>query len=160
MATCKTEYVCSSNPFIIQDTWVANTHQIFFYKKREFRFSTKFLGIHSDLVENVPLFNEFIGAQRTKASAAVLSLGDIKGIFERWTIGAVFSPSWPGRGEVASNSPVKCDGAFVVDIRGTSILGEVRNVWISRATRHLLCSKSHDFLAIFVLAHSKINQIA
>ena len=41
--------------------------------------------------------------------------------------------------------------------RGTSILGEVRNVEISRATQQLLCSKSHDFLAVFALAHSKIN---
>ena len=40
------------------------------------------------------------------------------------------------------------------------ILGEMRNVWISRATQQLLCSKSHDFLAVFALAHSKINQIA
>ena len=117
VAACKIEYLCSLIPFIIQNTWVANTRPPkFLPKKREFRFSTKFLGIHSDLVENLPLFDEFIGAQRTKASAAVLSLGDIKGIFERWTIGTVFSPSWPGRGEVASNSPVKCDGAFVVDM--------------------------------------------
>ena len=47
-----------------------------------------------------------------------------------------------------------------VSPRGTSILGEVRNVEISRVTQQLLCSKSHDFLAIFALAHSKINQIA
>ena len=33
--------------------------------------------------------------------------------------------------------------------RGTSILGEVRNVEISRITQQLLCSKSHDFLALF-----------
>ena len=44
--------------------------------------------------------------------------------------------------------------------RGTSILGEVRNVEISGATQQLLCSKSHDFQAVFALAHSKINQIA
>ena len=44
--------------------------------------------------------------------------------------------------------------------RGISILGEVRNVEISRVTQQLLCSKSHDFLAIFDLTHSKINQIA
>ena len=45
--------------------------------------------------------------------------------------------------------------------RGTSIiLGEVRNVEIPGPTQQLLCSKSHDFLAIFPLAHSKINQIA
>ena len=43
---------------------------------------------------------------------------------------------------------------------GTSILGEVRNVEISRATQQLLCSKSHDFLAVFALTHSKIYQIA
>jgi uncharacterized membrane protein len=43
---------------------------------------------------------------------------------------------------------------------GTSILGEVRNVEISRATQQLLCSKSDDFLAVFTLAHSIINQIA
>ena len=39
-------------------------------------------------------------------------------------------------------------------IRGISILGEVRNVAISRATQQ------HNFLAVFALAHSKINQIA
>ena len=44
--------------------------------------------------------------------------------------------------------------------RGISISGEVRNAEISRVTQQLLCSKSHDFLAIFALAHSKINQIA
>ena len=44
--------------------------------------------------------------------------------------------------------------------RGISILAEVRNVEISRVTQQLLYSKSHDFLAIFALAHSKINQIA
>ena len=44
--------------------------------------------------------------------------------------------------------------------RGTSIQGEVRNVEIPGATQQLLCSKSHDFLAIFDLAHSKINQTA
>ena len=38
-----------------------------------------------------------------------------------------------------------------VRIRGTSILGEVRNVEISRATQQLLCSKSDDFLAVFAL---------
>ena len=47
-----------------------------------------------------------------------------------------------------------------VATRGISIQGEVRNVAISRATQQLLCSRSHDFLAIFALAHSKINQIA
>jgi hypothetical protein len=36
----------------------------------------------------------------------------------------------------------------------------VRNVEISRVTQQLLCSKSNDFLAVFALAHSKINQIA
>ena len=44
--------------------------------------------------------------------------------------------------------------------KGISIQGEVRHVGISRATQQLLCSKSHAFLAIFALAHSKINQIA
>ena len=44
--------------------------------------------------------------------------------------------------------------------RGTSILGEVRHVEIWGVTQQLLCSKSHDFLAIFALAHSKINHIA
>ena len=44
-------------------------------------------------------------------------------------------------------------------VRGTSILGEVRNVEISRVTQQLLCSKYHD-LAVFALAHSKITQIA
>ena len=45
-------------------------------------------------------------------------------------------------------------------IRGTSILGEVCNVEISRVTQQLLCRKSHDFQAVFALAHSNINQIA
>ena len=49
---------------------------------------------------------------------------------------------------------------IIAHCRGTSILGEVRNVEISRATQQLLCSKSHDFLAVFALAHSKINQIS
>ena len=44
--------------------------------------------------------------------------------------------------------------------RGTSILGEVRNVESSRATQQLLNGKSHDFSSLFPLAHSKINQIA
>ena len=44
--------------------------------------------------------------------------------------------------------------------RGTSILGEVRIVEISGVTQQLICGKSHDFLAAFALAHSKINQIA
>ena len=47
----------------------------------------------------------------------------------------------------------------VTHTRGTSILGEVRNVEIPGPTQQLLCSKYHDFLAIFALAHSKINQI-
>ena len=47
-----------------------------------------------------------------------------------------------------------------IGTRGTSILGEVCNVEISGVTQQLLCSKSHDFLALFALAHSKINQIA
>jgi hypothetical protein len=44
--------------------------------------------------------------------------------------------------------------------RSTSILGEVRNVEIPGPTQQLLCSKYHDFLAVFPLAHSKINQIS
>ena len=47
-----------------------------------------------------------------------------------------------------------------IEYRGTSILGEVRNVEIPGPTQQLLCSKSHDFPAVFALAHSKINQIA
>ena len=47
-----------------------------------------------------------------------------------------------------------------ISSRGTSILGEVRNVEISRVTQQLICSKSHDFLAVFAQPHSKINQIA
>ena len=35
--------------------------------------------------------------------------------------------------------------------RGTSILEEVSNVEISGPTQQLLCSKYHDFLAIFAL---------
>ena len=58
--------------------------------------------------------------------------------------------------EVGNNK----DAWRLEEIRGISILGEVRNVEISRVTQQLLCSKSHDFLAIFALAHSKINQIA
>ena len=42
----------------------------------------------------------------------------------------------------------------------TSILREVRNIEIQGVTQQLLNGKSHDFLAIFALAHSKINQIA
>ena len=41
--------------------------------------------------------------------------------------------------------------------RGTSILGEVFNLWISRATQQLLCSKSHDFLAAFALKSIKLH---
>ena len=48
----------------------------------------------------------------------------------------------------------------LVGTRGISIQGEVRNARKKRVTQQLLCSKSHDFLAIFDLAHSKINQIA
>jgi hypothetical protein len=40
------------------------------------------------------------------------------------------------------------------------MLGEVRNSEISGATPYVLCSKYHDFLAIFALAQSKIIQIA
>ena len=56
--------------------------------------------------------------------------------------------------------PCELHGGLAM-IRGTSILGgEVRNVEISRTTQQLLHGKSHDFLAVFALAHSKINQIA
>ena len=44
--------------------------------------------------------------------------------------------------------------------RGTSILGEVCDVELPGPTHQLLNGKSHDFLAIFAPAHSKINQIA
>ena len=44
--------------------------------------------------------------------------------------------------------------------RGASILGEVRNVELPGATQQLLNGKPHDFLAVFPLGHSKINQIA
>ena len=40
---------------------------------------------------------------------------------------------------------------YAVSTRGTSILGEMRNVEISRVTQQLLCSKSHDFLFFFAL---------
>ena len=53
-----------------------------------------------------------------------------------------------------------CDFKDEVPARGTSILGEVRNVEIPGPTQQLLNGKSHDFLAIFALAYSKINQIA
>ena len=36
----------------------------------------------------------------------------------------------------------------------------MHNVEISGPTQQILCSKYHDFLAVFTLAHSKINQIA
>ena len=49
---------------------------------------------------------------------------------------------------------------YIAQTRGTSIPGDVRNVEISRVTQQFLCSKSHDFLAVFALGHSKINQIA
>ena len=49
---------------------------------------------------------------------------------------------------------------FFIDSTPVYYLGEVRNVELSRVTQQLLCSKCHDFLAIFALAHSKINQIA
>ena len=55
---------------------------------------------------------------------------------------------------------LKVDIDKYVVTRGISILGEVRNVAISRPTQQLLWYKFHDFLAIFALAHSKINQIA
>ena len=46
------------------------------------------------------------------------------------------------------------------DTPKSSILGEVRNVEIPGPSQQLLCSKYHDFLAVFLLAHSKINQIS
>ena len=48
----------------------------------------------------------------------------------------------------------------IVRTRGTSIIGEVHNVEIPGPTQQLLCSKYHDYLAVFSLAHPKINQIA
>ena len=45
----------------------------------------------------------------------------------------------------------------LIHTRGISILGEVRNVAISRPTQQLLWYKFHDFLAVFALAYSKIN---
>ena len=44
----------------------------------------------------------------------------------------------------------------MVRTRSTSILGR----GVQSVTQQLLCSKSHDFLAIFAVVHSKINQIA
>ena len=38
------------------------------------------------------------------------------------------------------------DIKLYVGTRDISILGEVRNLEISRVTQQLLCSKSHDFL--------------
>ena len=52
---------------------------------------------------------------------------------------------------------LKVEGKHI-EIRKSAI--EVRNVEIPGPTQQLLCSKYHDFLAIFALAHSKINQIA
>ena len=40
----------------------------------------------------------------------------------------------------------------LIHTRGISILGEVRNVAISRPTQQLLWYKFHDFLAVFALA--------
>ena len=45
----------------------------------------------------------------------------------------------------------------MVRTRSTSILG---SRGVQSVTQQLLCSKSYDFLAVFALAHSKINQIA
>ena len=58
-----------------------------------------------------------------------------------------------------SSSPTNKSAATAVAARGTSILGEVRNVEISRATQQPLNGKSHDFLVVVALAHSKINQL-
>jgi hypothetical protein len=58
----------------------------------------------------------------------------------------------PTRGADYAHNITACPPGFenlTVSLRGNSILEEV-----------LLCSKSHDFLAVFALAHSKINQIA
>ena len=54
-----------------------------------------------------------------------------------WAQGNVFSPS--------TTSP-RYGGS-----RGTSILGEVRNVEISGATQQLLCSKYHDFIKKYAI---------
>ena len=59
-----------------------------------------------------------------------------------------------------SFSPYKSFSIKYIVTRGTSILGEVHNVEIPGPSQQLLCSKYHDFLATFPLAHSKINQIA
>ena len=64
-----------------------------------------------------------------------------------------------GGGGQGSHAPPP-DFSRSVNPRGTSIQGEVRNVEKKRVTQQLLCSKSHDFLAVFALAHSKINKIA
>ena len=65
--------------------------------------------------------------------------------------------SFNGNGDVSVNYSAPGQGNTT---RGTSILGEVRNEEKKRVTQQLLCSKSHDFLAVFALAHSKINKIA
>ena len=52
---------------------------------------------------------------------------------------------------------LKVEGMHI-EIRKSAI--EVRNVEIPGPTQQLLCSKYHNFLAIFALPHSKINQIA
>ena len=45
------------------------------------------------------------------------------------------------------------DGGVVASPRGTSTLGKVRYVEIARATQQFVNGKSHDFLAVFALAH-------
>jgi hypothetical protein len=49
---------------------------------------------------------------------------------------------------------------LVYRISLNNVLGEVRNVEIHGPAQQLLNGKSHNFLAIFALAHSKINHIA
>ena len=63
-------------------------------------------------------------------------------------------------GAFPSNSSKKsCNQSYTINSgssRGTSILGEVRNVEIPGPNQQLLCSKYHGFLSIFALAHSKL----
>ena len=59
--------------------------------------------------------------------------------------------------KILSFSP-SCNNKTIIEIpvgkydltRGTSILGEARNVEISGPTQQFLCSKYHDFLAFFL----------
>ena len=52
---------------------------------------------------------------------------------------------------------LKVEGMHI-EIRKSAI--EVRNVEIPGPTQQLLCSKYHDFLAVFPLAQLKMNQIS